>query len=265
MIKKFEFITTEREDLVDIAKIFAQAVDPALLTDKCTPVTVSLCGSFNAGKSIFIDILRNEIFDTNEQPHFSGRKNYDEYWQGKVNNNLFDLHYIDFAYPGGYHHPILSQRQDKSKLDVFMSQRLHGGVTVIQNHSRPVSCDFNIWIESPRNYADTRITTEPITGNRHVPAKLKNIFQAAHDMTLDKKTYNSWTRYVEIIIANNNLATPSLLQAYGDLRDKLNATATELFVENNARQKHLNKATQDFIANGNVTDALPRKVSGPQK
>ena len=134
---KIELITSSREDLFDISRRLAQAIEPQFLHDAANPVFVAVNGSLESGKKIISDALREELLGSTSLCSFKGRNGYDEYWTGTVQGKAVEMDYIDAAYRSNYHIRALNYLSHNQLEYIFLKQRETGGITVIQNRETP--------------------------------------------------------------------------------------------------------------------------------
>lgn len=201
-----ELITTTRDDLVDISRLLARALDPDLLRMDGQPIVFAVNGSHSSGKKIFPDIISEEVIGEREMI-FSGRKGFDEFYFDPSEEGL-QVSYIDLAYGYGYETESLRKpglESAASLMDAFMKVGgRHGGLSLMQNnrHDLPAA---NVWLEdglrdptkNPLGIAELgQAGSEDIT----------EAFSAARNSIEDRK----WVRRVRLDITD-----PRLLQSPG--------------------------------------------------
>lgn len=204
-----KFVTTTRDDLLAIGRILAQVVEPEILLDKRHPLIVNICGSQNGGKTTLIGAFREALLD---DARMKGMSQHDEYWRGTAKGHPVEFTHIDSAWCDIYSNDAL-KLPDMKREKFFLQQRSIGGVSVIENHSRPDSGGLNIWVEAPLGFWEEM--HEPVTGERRLydlSGTLRDQFDAANSPISDSHPAN--VRYVEILVRDKRLlASDAFMQA----------------------------------------------------
>lgn len=208
-------LTRYHDDLFRISRILMRGLDPALLTDPQNPILISVDGSTDSGKKIMPDaaypvLLGRNFIDT-------GTIDYDEYCFSGSKRRKVEVDFLNAAWevgptdPSRYHLPSLNGYNvpRMQKIQDFLAQRQHGGVSFIHNSPQFAKKHawLNIWIES----GDSLPTT--ISKVERAPQALKDKFNQLRD------DYNGWVRYVRITVKDDRLIqSPRFMAAIDSLR-----------------------------------------------
>jgi hypothetical protein len=204
-----QFLTMERDHLFDLTRRLFAAVNPDVLRDAQSPLTVGVNGMLSTGKKIISDAALDVFMDA-ENRVMEGKAGYDEYWTGTRAGAAVEIDYIDMAYPYRAEYsprvgpptpqcgrfpsrPAGDDRQEKMK--VFMGWRQHGGVTFLQNaHDDMPDTGMSIFIERPRG------SLVNYSGARHVdtPLALRDMFRSVGEKA-------PWVRFVEVNVRDERL------------------------------------------------------------
>ncbi len=203
-----QMVTTTREDLFAISRILAQAINPQVLFDKEHPLTISINGMFDTGKSIIPLEMRNHLFKDAQRQEMLGRKGYDEYHEAQINGQKLQLNIIDPLWRYGYGHPAIMQGQPGLVEYSFKKVRTEAGIDFIINSGSNNNPDLEIWIEDNENQS-----------NNHESGRKKHSVLYEHFFTARREHINNsgyrardWTRFIEV-----QSLTPAFHQAVQDL------------------------------------------------
>ncbi|MDE1151029.1 MAG: hypothetical protein PW788_00700 [Micavibrio sp.] len=172
---RLSFLTTTREQLVDVSRKLAAGLNAALLDDATAPVMVAIDGTFKSGKSIVPDVVREELLGP--QAAFNGERNRQESWIGEINGKPVEICFIN----AGSRDPA-----------PFLQERTAGGITFVHNDLRHEAgaTGMEIWLESPHSMRAQRAYKTPFS-------------ETFADMSM--KEDNEWLRYIEIKVTDPRL------------------------------------------------------------
>ena len=172
---RLAFITTDKEQRLDVGRKLAAGFSPALLQDAEAPVMVAIDGTFKSGKAIVPDVVREALLG--KEAAFTGQKTYQESWIGEIKGQPVEIGFIN----AGHRDPA-----------PFLQQRTAGGITFVNNDLRHEAGTpgLEIWIESPASAQATR-------------AYKSSLADTFADQAL--KEDSEWVRYVEIKVTDPRL------------------------------------------------------------
>lgn len=220
---KIELITSTREDLFDISRRLAKAIEPQFLHDAANPVFVAVAGSMDSGKKIIADAMREELLGSTSLCTFKGVKGYDEYWTGNVQGKAVELTYIDAAWRSNYYIRELNRLPHERLEDLFLKQRKTGGISLIQNREmkeKTEKAGVDIWVE---NKYGQLVFSWP--GRKAKESVLSEAFNTANEKRWQDTGYNPWVRYVEIEAVDPRLVASAVFQ---EALQELSAAAKEV-------------------------------------
>lgn len=147
-----ELVVTSRQDMLDICHAIASALPENMLDDPAAPVVVSVNGTFASGKKIVMDVMR-EVVTAGMTMRFFGRPGFDEHYRTQSLKGR-EVFFMDMAYPKGYRRAGFDWMiDDDIKQDRLLAQRKRGGLTVLQNTSKPAQ-GIQVWVEKPPEMLD---------------------------------------------------------------------------------------------------------------
>lgn len=217
-----QMITTSRSDLVAISQILARAIDPQSLFDKLHPLSISINGSFQSGKSLIPLEMRETLFKNAERPSMKGHIGHDEFHEATLHGRPVQINVIDISMGGNYGHDALSFLEWPSQVpkevieDTFKTIRTEGGINFFQNKSHHNDVGMTIWVET---------YNQPYSNNgessRAKSSRLYKDFKEACTQTPFHMLHN-WNRYIEI-----KSLSPAFNQAVKNLETLAEAQATQ--------------------------------------
>lgn len=200
MENKICLVTTTRNDLFDIAHLLSATVIAAFPRTKADSLVVALRGSHRAGKSIFADTLRRDIWGEIRKCTDVVAGDNDMYLTREFNKTKIEYNYIDIANRMDFVIPAINCLPYEMREQAFMKQRKHKGISIIQNKKEDTDCDISVWVEKPDGeivcydrfgYAERDIMnaekTCRVPNSNHITA-----FKKAMGLNYE------WARYVEI-------------------------------------------------------------------
>lgn len=203
--KRIQIVTTSREDLFAIARLMMQALDPLQLQDPARPLLFALRGSYGAGKSIFIDTFRSEMFDDATTVTFRGRADYDERWRGTIGGQPAEIGFINPCQPGGFSRKKLNDAPQAERAGIFSTLRQDGGLTVIQNKADGQGVDVDIWVEDNwgtlLGYDDSHLAT----ARKSLVKKFDQATKTSNRLCHHDTRAENWVRYLDIRISDPTL------------------------------------------------------------
>jgi hypothetical protein len=147
-----ELVVTTRDDMFDICRALAHALDPAALDDPAAPVVVSVNGTYESGKKIVMDAMR-EVVGDGYRMHFFGNEGFDEHYRTHSLQGR-EIFFMDLAYTKGYKRRGFDyELNEMKKQEDLLRLRRRGGLTVLQNTSKPAA-GMQVWVEKPPNLLD---------------------------------------------------------------------------------------------------------------
>lgn len=197
---QLSFLTTRRKDLFSIAHILAESLPPERLLLPDEPVTISICGTFGSGKSIFAEEIRSTLQVQGLLEHHEA-----EIHSGQVQSHPIQINFIDAGFSlGSYPTSSDAEQEWKQTYTRFQQQREHGGVDIISNNiTLHHQTDISIWVEDPEG--------EFVM----VPDKSQvqlNMVPAFERMAQFPRT--PWNRYISLTFRDpRHLATPEFAKA----------------------------------------------------
>lgn len=208
-----QMISTSRSDLVAISKVLARAIDPQFLFDKHHPLSISINGSFQSGKSLIPLEIRESIFENADLCGMKGQIGRDEFHEATLNGQPVQINVIDIAWGSHYGHPGLQFPEWPARIpqsvieDTFKTIRTEGGIDFFQNKSHHKDIGLTIWIETynmphSNNEEEGRAKRSPLYRD----------FKKACTQTPFHMLHN-WNRYIEI-----KALTPAFNQAVKNLQ-----------------------------------------------
>lgn len=216
-------ITTSRDDLLDISRLLARALDPDFMKMPQQPVLVSISGSTNCGKKIFADFIR-ETLTEGEDITFKGKKGYDEYYQTADGTRQFQ--YVDLAHVTPYSDPnFLKAVSPHCKQDMFLAKRTAGGVTFLQNAFYDLP-GLHIFMNDGRGQYVTNprgVCPAALFPTFNTVAKKNTPYHSFWDKVLllfkgPPEDKGRWLRYVQIDITDTRLQqSPAMIEAVAKL------------------------------------------------
>ncbi len=235
MSLKISLHTSKRQQLLDLARNMAAAMDDALVADAAQPVMVSMRGSFSCGKKIFPDMCREALGAAAKTEDFYEPKLYShddkgnimfasnihrkggfvpheaEFWSGTKDGKPVEVQLLDGGYILEGNPPraaaVMEWQQTKEN---FLAKRGAGGVTFICNDEKGAAdCGIDIWLQSKRS--PVKMGTEKDRAGKSTLAKQ---FNASSD---------AWSRYIEITVTDQRLLnSPRFMQFVDQLKDPKN-------------------------------------------
>lgn len=193
---KAQLLVMTRDDLVDIAKAFADAIERPYLLQRHRPVTVNLRGTVGDGKKLVADTVRERVLGPACECEFYGKHEYDEFWTREVMGRKIEVNFINLAWGGEYGSRVLRKLEKPGELEhAFGLMRHHGGIDLIQNKRESAHVSVDIWLE--RRGASTANWEK----SRARESGLSEAFLRAHDAGLPSQ----WLRYAEITVYDERL------------------------------------------------------------
>lgn len=202
------FLTAARADLFALTADLTRAIPDTVYQDPTRPLLMTVEGTVSSGKKIITDAAIEYLFDkmpgtpkkgqgqtAQMAAQMKGRLGYDEYWRGRRKGEIFELHYMDNAWPRRTSYSASLRRGRKSKLADFMAQRRHGGLTIIQNLGVEAEPDIRMIIEAHDRY--------PVGYYRK--QRLETLPSSLQDHFNQLARQNDWARYVKIQIRDERL------------------------------------------------------------
>ncbi len=177
--QNISLVTTQRDELFAIGRLIAEGLEPQFLQDPKRPVTISICGSFQSGKSIIAEEARNGLTPPQTQRALYTGEGI-EIFKG-VNN--IETIYLDAA-------------RNPATVEKLSDLRTAGGIDLIQNAEmeQRKTADIEVWVESGKWIVGgyrSHMSSSPL-------AETYNRFSFIPG--------DVWTRYVEIDVRNPDLA-----------------------------------------------------------
>lgn len=193
-----QMVTTTRDDLLAISRILARAIDPQFLFDKDHPLSVSINGSLNAGKSIIPFEMRNTLFQDAENQQMRGNAGHDEFHEASLSGNTVQINVIDPLWGHDYGHPAFKPLEEYKNLrnteieDTFKSIRTEGGIDFYQNKSHHRDVDLAVWVE---------VFGSQGSNNGECPrVRASPLYSAFKEAFIDSPIWKQdWVRYVEVL------------------------------------------------------------------
>lgn len=208
-----------RDQIAEFSRRLAACIPADFIRDKGTPVQVSIEGSYQCGKKIIPDLMRDELLGDDLQDTDKGNAPYDEYATGEYQGEHMEVSYIDMAWGRevfSFYDPdqLASHysRSDQSVLDTHLENRSKMGVAFIHNANSQMAGtniqtnpDIEIWVEKDDYLQNMRFCAG---GPRcySLGEKLEKHFSKA-------AISEGWGRYVEIGLPNAELAENKAVQA----------------------------------------------------
>lgn len=201
MTLTISLITLTREDMEDIGHRLTAASIEVFPKEGNQKLLLSLRGSFQSGKSIIAETIRDNIWGARETCSRGGKPEYDEYWVKEINGKLTEFDYIDVALGYRYSNVELNEVFNYEQRELaFLNLRHHPGITVIQNKKDDHNTDIAIWVEKPepdivwlndvgRAYRDLHNDKKLI---RHFKSDLSDAFDAAASINYE------WARFIDL-------------------------------------------------------------------
>lgn len=197
---QLSFLTTRRKDLFSIAHILAESLPPERLLLPDEPVTISICGTFGAGKSIFAEEIRSTLqVQGLLEPHEA------QIHSGQVQSQMIQINFIDAGYSlGSYPTSPGAEQEWKEAYTRFQQVRNHGGVDIISNDvTQYHQTDISIWVEDPEG----RFLMVPEKSQVQL-----NMVPVLERMAQSLSTL--WNRYISLTFRDpRHLATPEFAKA----------------------------------------------------
>ena len=209
-----DLVTLRREDLFDISRLLARALDPDLLNVAGKPIIVTVNGSHSSGKKIVSDAMFEALWAGRDMI-FSGQEGLDEFYFDPFESGL-QLSFIDLAYGFGYKTESLQAPGVKSSghlQEAFLQVcNKQGGLAVLQNNRQDVP-GIHIWIEDgirDPTFNPRAISELGMQGAEDQTA----FFTAARTTIADRK----WVRRVRLEVSDPRLLqTPQMQYAINTL------------------------------------------------
>jgi len=229
---KISLHTSTREQLLDLARHMAAAVEDTALANAAQPVVVSMRGSFSCGKKIFPDMCREVLgADDKSESRYApalysrdekGRTMYAaqihkkggfvpkeaEFWSGRKDGTPVEVQLIDAGYTleGSTPMPSAIREWEQTKKN-FLRQRAAAGVTFISNDEKGAeAAGIDLWLQSKRS---------PVVMSAEKDRAGKSPLAAQFNASS-----NAWSRYIEITVTDERLLNaPRFMQFIERLKD----------------------------------------------
>lgn len=199
---KIELVTTSRAHLVQICATLARGMEQAFLADRNAPVLVSVRGTYESGKKIVPDVMREQL----DTCTLLSRDKQVETWSNPINSR--EAWFMDAAYTLKMHPSREEFARWEEQKNGLLSKRAAGGITFIHNDERfeKEGAGLKIWIEGSN--ASNKMSVVGLDDRRGTHSTLAQKF----NKTQKDQRNNSWVRYIEISVDDPRLQASEKFQ-----------------------------------------------------